>query len=150
MKQDFALKTFEELSNLELYEILRLRAEVFVVEQNCAYQDLDDLDSRSLHLTQRIDGFLVGYTRILYPGLDFEDACAIGRVITSPKFRRQGYGRPLMQESIRICKEQWPSFPIKIHAQSYLLAFYGSFGFEPYGEEFLEDGLPHWFMQLSA
>ena len=150
MEKAFTVKQFDELTTTELYQILKLRSEVFVVEQNCVYLDQDDLDFNSYHLMQQVDGLFVGYTRLLPPGLDFEDAAAIGRVITAPKLRRKGYGRPLMKESIRICRDLWPERSIKIHAQSYLLNFYREFGFNTYGSEFLEDGIPHWFMELPA
>ncbi len=143
----YQLSSFAELSTSQLYEILKLRSEVFVVEQDCVYQDMDGLDQSSLHLCQWQDSELLAYTRLLAPGLDFDDACAIGRIITSPKVRRKGYGRPILHESIRICEQRWPSTPIKLHAQTYLLDFYREFGFSTYGDEFLEDGIPHFFME---
>lgn len=146
----YQLRSFSELSANQLYEILRLRSEVFVVEQDCVYQDLDGLDQASLHLCEWHGSDLLAYTRLLAPGVDFKDASAIGRIITSPSVRRNGHGRPIVAESIKICEEQWPSFPIKLHAQTYLLKFYREFGFEPYGDEFLEDGLPHFFMERRA
>lgn len=111
------------------------------------YQDLDGLDHSSLHLCEWQGSDLLAYTRLLAPGLDFNDASAIGRIITSPKVRRNGHGRPIIMESIKICNQRWPSSPIKIHAQTYLLEFYQEFGFSTYGEEFLEDGIPHYFME---
>jgi len=147
MQGMYTLSSFEELSNLQLYEILKLRSEVFVVEQECAYQDLDGLDQSSLHLCQWDGIKLLAYTRLLSPGMDFEDASAIGRIITSPSVRRKGFGRPIIERSIEECEKRWPRTPIKIHAQTYLLDFYREFGFKPYGEEFLEDGLPHYFME---
>lgn len=145
----FKIKSFDDLSKQELYELLRLRAEVFVVEQNCPYQDLDNKDQLSEHLFY-LDNKeqIVGYTRLLKPGLSFEDASSIGRVLTPMAFRRKGHGRPLIKESIRICKEKWPTFPIKIEAQTYLLDFYKEAGFTPYGEVFLLDGIDHIHMQL--
>ncbi|MFK8056980.1 MAG: GNAT family N-acetyltransferase [Saprospiraceae bacterium] len=144
----YTLSTFAELSATQLYEILRLRSEVFVVEQNCVYQDMDGLDLSSLHLCEWDGPKLLAYTRLIGPGVDFEDASAIGRIITCPSVRRKGHGRPIILESIKECEKHWPLVPIKLHAQSYLLKFYGEFGFKPYGEEFLEDGLPHFFMEL--
>ena len=145
--QLYQLSPFAELTTNQLYEILKLRSEVFVVEQDCVYQDLDGLDQSSLHLCQWQDSILVAYTRLLAPGVDFDDACAIGRIITSPKVRRKGYGRPILQKSINVCEQLWPTIPIKLHAQTYLLDFYREFGFSTYGEEFLEDGIPHYFME---
>ena len=143
----YTLSSFEELSTDQLYQILKLRSEVFVVEQNCAYQDIDNLDQASLHLCAWKGKRLLAYTRLLAPGVDFEDASAIGRIVTSPAVRRKGFGRPIIERSIAECQSRWPTAPIKIHAQSYLLKFYEEFGFKPYGEEFLEDGLPHFFME---
>ncbi len=146
----FLLSTFTELESARLYDLLRLRAEVFVVEQNCVYNDIDGLDQHCLHLEQLVDDQLVGYARLLPPKIDFADACAIGRVVTAPKVRRQGYGVQLMEASIQVCHQLWPAYPIKLHAQSYLLRFYARFGFRAYGEEFLEDGIPHYFMELPS
>ena len=150
MPPTYRLSSFEQLTTAELYAVLALRAEVFVVEQACAYQDLDGLDQAAIHLTQYVGDALTGYTRLLAPGTDFEHACAIGRVVTAPTHRRRGYGRPLMRASIAECHRRWPGSDIDIHAQTYLLSFYRGFGFRPYGEEFLEDGLPHHFMRLAA
>jgi len=150
MQGTYTLSSFEELSNTQLYEILRLRNEVFVVEQNCAYQDLDELDQTSLHLCHWVEDKLIAYTRLLSPGADFQEASAIGRIITNASVRRKGFGRPIIWRSIEECENRWPKASIKIHAQSYLLDFYREFGFEPYGEEFLEDGLPHYFMERPA
>jgi len=146
----YKLSSFKELNTTQLYEILRLRSEVFVVEQDCVYQDMDGLDLNSLHLCEWQGGKLLAYTRLLAPKVDFDDASAIGRIITCPSVRRKGHGRPIIQESISTCERLWPSFPIKLHAQTYLLGLYGEFGFKPYGEEFLEDGLPHYFMERAA
>jgi len=146
----YTINSFFELESTRLYEILRLRSEVFVVEQNCVYQDLDGLDQASLHVCEWQNDKLLAYSRLLAPGVDFDDASAIGRIITCPSVRRKGHGRPLIEWSIKACEERWPSVSIKLHAQTYLLEFYATFGFERYGEEFLEDGLPHCFMERPA
>ncbi len=146
----YTLSSFAALSTSQLYEILRLRSEVFVVEQDCVYQDMDGLDQASLHVCEWNGGKLLAYTRLLAPGVDFEGASAIGRIITCPSVRRKGHGRPIIQESIAECLRRWPTAPIKLHAQTYLLAFYEEFGFKAYGEEFLEDGLPHHFMERAV
>ncbi|WP_326983602.1 GNAT family N-acetyltransferase [Chryseobacterium sp. MYb264] len=142
MKKKYLLKSFEELLNNELYEILKLRNEVFIVEQNCIYQDIDDKDEHSLHLTVWIDGNLAGYTRLLPSGLSYDDI-SIGRVITSPKYRGVGLGKELIDKSIGYCRSRWGNALIRISAQSYLLKFYESSGFRAIGEEYEEDGIPH-------
>lgn len=143
----YKLEPFDKLSSRELYAILQLRSEVFVVEQNCAYQDLDDLDPDCLHFSIWGNQVLLAYARLLPPGLDFTDSSAIGRVITKASVRGKGVGKDLMLKAIHHCETLWPGSDIKLHAQTYLLQFYRNFGFTGYGEEFLEDGLPHFFMR---
>lgn len=133
---------FDELTPHKLYEIIKLRNEVFVVEQNCVFQDADDKDQLSFHFMQWIDDGLAGYTRLLKPGLAYEQM-SIGRVVTTPVHRRTGVGRNLMAASIEKCYELFGHGDIKIGAQLYLKKFYGSFGFEQEGEGYLEDGIPH-------
>lgn len=141
------LKTFNDLSNNELYEILRLRSEIFVVEQNCVYNDLDGLDIDGLHLFAIIDTEIVGYVRILNAGTRFPVA-SIGRVITHQKYRHQGISTILMTEAIQYLKEEWKVSQIKISAQKYLRQFYESMGFKVVTSEYLEDGIPHFGMLL--
>ncbi len=141
---------FEALSVTQLYDLLRLRSEVFVVEQDCVYQDLDGRDHEALHCLRYDGQELMAYTRLLPVGLAHRDACSIGRVVTSPRARGRGYGRQIVRLSIDHCRALWPGADIVIHAQSYLLKFYGSFGFVPEGQEFLEDGIPHFAMRLRA
>lgn len=140
--------SFEQLSTSELYAILRLRSEVFVVEQNCPYQDLDNKDQASHHLAGYINDSLACYARILPPGIAYTNYSSIGRVISAPAFRRTGAGRLLMPEAIRLTKQMYPTHQIKIGAQLYLLDFYQSFGFEPIGASYLEDNIPHISMIL--
>lgn len=140
---EFSLKSFVELSNTELYSILQLRAEVFVVEQDCVYQDLDGKDEMSHHVLGFSDDFLAAYTRIVPPGISYDDYASIGRVVTSMKARKHGYGKALMNKSIGFCKELHPDYDIKISAQTYLLKFYNELGFKKVGEGYLEDGIPH-------
>lgn len=136
-------KAFEELDVFELYEILKLRAEVFVVEQNCAYQDVDDLDAFALHnLMYNDDNELVGYTRILPPTVRYTETC-ISRVVTSPSVRRLGWGKPLMEYTIQKALATFDCTDIRISAQAYLTSFYESLGFESVGEGYLEDNIPH-------
>ena len=141
-KIDWSLKKFEDLSALELYEILRLRSEVFVVEQNCVFLDMDDKDQFSQHLQGRIDGQLAAVVRILPPRLAYDEP-SIGRVVSSPKFRRKGVGIELMKTAIEKTISLYGAVPIKIGAQLYLKKFYESFGFLQCSETYLEDDIPH-------
>ena len=135
-------KTFSELTNEELYRVLQLRAEVFVVEQNCPYQDPDNYDREALHILGRTKDGIHAYARILPPGVYYKES-SIGRVATSNSIRQTGLGRELMKESMRITLEHFPEHSIRIMAQTYLIRFYSDIGFEQVSEEFLEDGLPH-------
>ena len=145
---NWILKSFNELTNKELHDIYKLRISVFVVEQNCPYLDIDGKDIDSLHFYKVEGGCIVAYSRLLPPGLSYEQP-SIGRIITNPKFRGQSYGIELMNESIKAVRERWPGKSIKIQAQSYLRSFYGSFGFIPVSEEYLEDDIPHTDMMLE-
>lgn len=143
------IKKFEELSNVELYRIMQLRLEVFSVEQNCAYQDADGKDLKSVHLSGfDSSGDLVVYSRIVPAGISFKEI-SIGRVISSNKVRGTGAGKELMKKSIDFIKKEYGNVPIRIGAQCYLIKFYSSFGFEISGEEYLEDNIPHIEMLLS-
>ena len=140
----FSCLTFGQLTPAELYEILALRQEVFVVEQNCPYLDCDGKDLQCWHLMGRNDaGTLVCYTRLLPEGLAYPGYTSIGRVVSSPLARGTGAGKILMERSIDLCRHLFGHLPIKIGAQSYLLKFYESFGFRSTGEEYMEDGIPH-------
>ena len=140
---------FDSLSTAELYEILRLRAEVFVVEQNCPYQDLDGKDQVAFHLLGLVDSSLCCYSRLLPPGVNYPEA-SIGRVITSSLVRGGGFGRLLLQESIRQCQLLWPGQAITISAQQHLEKFYQENGFVTKSAPYPEDGIPHIKMQLSC
>ncbi len=142
MQLNWVLKKFEELSASELYKIMQLRNDVFVVEQNCVYQDADDKDQLSLHFCGWDGEKLVAYTRIIPQGISYTEA-SIGRVVTSPAYRNTGAGRQLMQESIDRTFNQFSCTAIKIGAQVYLTKFYQSLGFVQSGAEYLEDGIPH-------
>ena len=141
-------KKFDELSPRELYGILKLRSEVFVVEQNCVYLDPDGKDQESFHLGGWIGNDLVAYARILPPGLAFDEA-SIGRVVTNPRFRKTGSGRILMEKAIEHTLSEFNVSEIMIGAQLYLLSFYTSLGFLQCGPEYIEDGIPHIEMKLS-
>ena len=142
------VKTFNGLSNTELYQIMRLRSEVFVVEQDCVYLDMDNKDQKALHVLGKKDSKVVAYTRIFKPGDYFENA-SIGRVVVAQGQRQYGYGKQIMKVSLAAVKERFPKTPIEISAQSYLLKFYSELGFRPIGEEYLEDGIPHTRMVKS-
>ena len=144
-------KPFAELTLAELYAALRLRAEIFVVEQNCPYLDLDGLDEAASHLLGHApSGELAAYTRLLAPGVSYPAYASIGRVVVAPAHRGSGLGQKLMRESIRRCQELFGPGPIKIGAQQYLRKFYQELGFEPCGEEYLEDDIPHLPMLRAA
>lgn len=145
---NWSLKKFDELTPEELYAILQLRNEVFVVEQDCVYQDADDKDQKSLHFCGWDDGKLAAYTRLIPPGVSFEEA-SIGRVLTASAHRNTGLGRILMQKSISHCFSLFNPGPIRIGAQVYLREFYQSLGFIQSSGEYLEDGIPHIEMILA-
>ncbi len=146
---NWIVKKFDELTLDELYAILRLRNEVFVVEQNCVYQDLDDKDKAAWHLMGWHDDKLAAYTRLLPPGVSYSNP-AIGRVVTSPLVRNTGLGRILMQQSIEHCEKLFGKTAISLGAQLYLKKFYESLGFEVSSGEYLEDGIPHVDMTRKA
>lgn len=139
------VRSFKELSNAELYEIMRLRSEVFVVEQNCLYQDLDNKDQKAIHVLGKTNEKLVAYVRIFKPGDYFENV-AIGRVVVPKGQRRFGYGKLIMQAALEVVENKFPKIPIELSAQTYLIKFYEELGFETKGEEYLEDGIPHILM----
>jgi ElaA protein len=144
---------FDELSTEDLYQILQLRAEIFVVEQDCAYQDVDDFDQEGLHVMGQLSDYdeaqLVSYSRLLPPGAKYEGA-SIGRVITKKSARGGGVGKALILNSLALCKEHWPGKVITISAQLYLQTFYSDLGFETDSEPYDEDGIPHIRMQLNS
>jgi ElaA protein len=136
------VKTFDELTTKELYELLRLRAEVFVVEQNCPYQDMDDKDLQSYHVMGYEQKHLAAYTRIVEPGISYPEI-AIGRVVVSPKNRGQRLGVKVMEESMLYIETKLKPQAIRLSAQSHLHKFYADLGFVFTGKEYLEDGIPH-------
>ena len=140
-----SVKSFKELTTRDVYAVLQLRSEIFVVEQNCVYQDIDGKDFKAFHVLGYKDNNLVAYTRIFKPGDYFKEA-SIGRVVVKKSERKHKYGYVIMQESIAAVKEHLQETTIKISAQKYLLKFYNNLGFKEEGEEYLEDGLPHMVM----
>jgi ElaA protein len=149
MELNWRYKSFEDLTAQEVYAILQLRSEVFVVEQNCVYQDIDGKDQKSFHLMGWEGGDLVAYCRLVKPGVSFVEA-SIGRVITSPKYRGNGFGIALIEKALAQIVETFGVGDIKIGAQLYLKKFYGSFGFVQTSEMYLEDDIPHIEMLLAA
>ena len=139
------LKLFSELSTAELYAILRLRGEVFIVEQNCPYVDADGKDFNSHHLMGYVGDDLAAYSRLVFAGISYEEV-SIGRVITSTKYRGKDFGKLLMQQSITEIERLYGKVPIRIGAQAYLKKFYEGFGFIDMNEPYMEDGIPHLIM----
>ena len=139
---EFIVKSFNEFSIYQLYEILQLRSEVFVVEQDCVYQDLDGKDQKSLHVFGIKNDKIIAYTRIFKPGDYFKNA-SIGRVVVAAAERKFGYGHDLIKASIDVIKTHFKVDKITISAQVYLKKFYESHNFNQVGEEYLEDGIPH-------
>ena len=136
------IKTFDQLTAAELYEILQLRSEVFVVEQDCVYQDIDGSDDKALHLIGKKSGRIAAYTRCFAAGIYFKEA-SIGRVVVEKSQRKFGYGNDVMKASIEAIENTYGATTIKLSAQTYLIPFYESHGFIAVGEEYLEDGIPH-------
>ena len=136
------IKSFNELSTKELYAILQLRAEVFVVEQNCVYQDIDGKDEKALHVIGLKNNKIVAYTRIFKAG-DYFDKASIGRVVVAKNERKYGFGHVIFEYSVEAVKEHFKETSIKISAQLYLKKFYESHGFFQIGEGYLEDDIPH-------
>ena len=140
------VKKFNELTLDELYEILKIRAEVFVVEQNCPYQDLDGMDKEAYHVYMEEEGKMVAYLRVIDKGKRLDEV-SVGRVISLK--RRCGLGSALMQEGIRVAKEKFGAERIKVGAQVYAKPFYEQAGFRQVSEEYLEDGIPHIYMMYQ-
>jgi ElaA protein len=132
----------DEFSARDLYSLLKLRVDVFVVEQECAYPELDGKDVDALHLRLLAGDELLASVRLILP-VKTSDSVKIGRVVVSPSQRGKGLGVDLMNEAIAECERLFPTYRIALSAQSHLHAFYGSFGFESVSEEYLEDGIPH-------
>lgn len=150
MTVSWTIKTFETLTPRELYAILQLRNEVFVVEQNCVFQDADDKDQQANHLMCWKEDKLVAYTRLLPTDVAYEQYISIGRVVNSQSVRGSGIGKELMQQSIKACYQLFGKQDIKIGAQLYLKKFYESLGFVQTSDIYLEDNIEHIEMILHA
>ena len=143
---EFTTKHFTQLTTDELYELLRLRSAVFVVEQTCIYQEADGKDRHAYHVWLEEDGEIAAYLRVLEAGISFDEV-SIGRVIAVR--RRQGYGSRIVAEGIRVAKEKYGATAIRIEAQTYARGLYEKLGFRQTTEEFLDDGIPHIGMLLE-
>ena len=137
------IKNFSELSTEEIYNILKLRSEVFVVEQNCVYQDIDEKDKKATHLFIEKNNEIIAYTRIFKKGDYYEENPSIGRVVVSKKEREKNFGKEIMLNSIEFIKKELKGRKIELSAQKYLDKFYKDLDFYSEGEDYLEDGIPH-------
>jgi ElaA protein len=144
----FVWSGLDEFAPRALYDVLKLRVDVFVVEQNCPYPELDGKDLDAMHLRALDGDALAAYLRVLSPVDD--GPARIGRVIVAPSHRGMKLGDKIMREAIAYCRERFPARDIDLSAQSHLKAFYGSFGFKPVSDEYSEDGIPHIDMRLEA
>jgi len=142
MKLRWEWKRFDELTADELYTVLQVRQEVFVLEQNCLYLDADGKDRKSFHLMGFSGNDILAYARIVEPGVSYEEV-SIGRILSSEKARGTGAGVELMNQALSRIEQMYGKIPIRISAQTYLLKFYQKFGFESTGKEYLEDEIPH-------
>ncbi|MBC3779498.1 GNAT family N-acetyltransferase [Pseudomonas sp. SWRI99] len=150
MTIEWICKHHSDLGKEQLYAILKLRSDVFVVEQKCAYPDLDgqDLEGDTHHLMGWEDDQLMAYLRLLDPESQGGDV-VIGRVITAPAGRGKGLGHAMMEQALKQAEKHWPQVPIFLSAQAHLQGYYGRYGFVVAGEEYLEDGIPHIGMRRS-
>ena len=156
MTCEISIKTFDELTSVDLYHILKARSQVFVVEQNCPYQDMDEVDFDCLHLVAHQNEQLIGYCRIIPPVFNSKKSVvtpsgpipSIGRVLVLAAHRADGVARQMMLDAIKYCRKKYGKKPIIISAQTYLLHFYHSLGFIAEGEPYFEDGIEHVIMVL--
>ena len=145
---NFTLKTFNQLTNTELYSILQERTNVFVVEQNCPYPEVDGKDAQSYHLYKAENGEIIAYLRILPPGVSYAEL-SIGRVLVKKEYRGRKLAHELMERALQFIEAELNEITVKIQAQDYLRNFYSSFGFEAISEVYLDDGIPHVDMLLQ-
>ena len=148
-KTRFIWHSFDSISKEQLYDVLSLRQRVFIIEQDCFYEDLDYSDQEANHLLLYKDNKLIGYSRVFAPGIKY-DAASIGRIVTDLGFRGKGYGKDITQESIQFLKNNFPGSDISISAQYRLVDFYEGLGFEREGSVYLEDDIDHIKMTLKA
>jgi len=143
MAIDWIFKSYENLTKSELHQLMRLRQAVFVVEQNCPYQDVDGKDLLSIHVLGYIKNQLVAYARVLEQGVSYQEYASIGRIVTSRSIRGKKFGHDLVNFSIKVCQKNFSGQPIKISAQAHLEMFYNKHKFKATGEAYLEDDIPH-------
>ena len=136
------IKPFSKLSTEELYQILKIRQEVFIVEQTCYYLDADGYDQQAVHIWAEKEGEILAYSRVFEPGIKYKEA-SIGRVLTNPNYRKNNLGKILIRFSINTIEARFRTQSIRISAQDYLLHFYSEFGFQDTGKKYLEDDIPH-------
>ena len=142
MDIEWRFKLFEDLTKSELHEMMILRQQVFVVEQDCSYQDADEKDIDSHHLMGYVNCILVAYLRLVKPGISYKEM-SFGRIVTTQSYRGRGIGEALLKEGIKQSFILYGTYKNRISAQSHLLPFYQKFGFESTGKEYLEDNIPH-------
>ncbi len=143
MNMKWVYKRFEELTKQELHDMIKARIDVFVVEQNCPYPEVDGYDPEADHLwLEDQNGQIIAYCRIFLSGVKYNEA-SIGRILVLKEMRGKGYAKELMTRALNVIKGQYGEKAVKIQAQEYLLDFYGSFGFQGITETYLEDGIPH-------
>ena len=136
------IKPFSKLSTEELYQILKIRQEVFIVEQTCYYLDADGYDQQAVHIWAEKEGEILAYSRVFEPGIKYKEA-SIGRVLSNPNYRKNKLGKILIRFSINTIEARFRTQSIRISAQDYLLHFYSEFGFQDTGKKYLEDDIPH-------
>lgn len=139
---EWKIKTFSELTTPELYEIIKARVNVFVVEQDCPYPDLDDSDQKAIHLWAENNGEVLAYCRIFDKGIKYPET-SIGRVVTTENGRGTGLGKQLIKYALEVIENRLGTSEVRISAQDYLLKFYSDFGFQDTGKKYLEDNIPH-------
>jgi len=142
---EWKIKRFDQLSRLELYDILKAREEIFILEQECFYDDIDTKDIEAIHLFAGEENHVICYLRILDKGVRFNEV-SIGRVLTRPAYRGQGYGEQMMRKAIDYIEKEMGEDKIRISAQTYLKEFYENVGFQVVSKAYLEDGIDHWEM----
>ena len=147
---NWIVKPFSALSGAEVYDLLQLRAAIFVVEQDCVYLDPDDKDREAWHCLHYRDGELLAAQRCIAPGVSYEDDSSIGRIVVDKRARGTGLSQEMLKLGIAFNRETWPGHGIQIGAQAHLQKFYGDLGFAVCSDLYLEDGIDHVHMRLAA